>query len=90
MGPLYLHCLDLGEVPCRNLVFSLQLNVDFWQPADKLSLLVFFSKYTWHLLLQVADDVGMYLKGYMSVRTGHLEVHQRRTNKMASYMHHST
>lgn len=59
----YLHCLDLREVPRRNLVFSLQLNVDFWQPVDKLSFLVFLSKNTRHLLFQVADDVGMYLKG---------------------------
>lgn len=64
MGFQYLHCLDFWEVPGRNLVFSLQLKVDFWQSADKLSLLVFLSEYTRHLLLQVADNVGMYLKGY--------------------------
>lgn len=63
MRAQYLHSLDLREVSGRNLVFSLQLDVDFWQSADKLSLLVFLSKYTRHLLLQVADDVGMYLKG---------------------------
>lgn len=68
MGSQYLHGLDLGEVPGGNLVLPLQLDVDFWQPADELSLLVFLSKYAGHLLLQVADDVGMYLKGYMSVR----------------------
>lgn len=62
-GAQYLHCLDLREVPRRNLVFSLQLNVDFWQPVDKLSFLVFLSKNTGHLLFQVADDVGVYLKG---------------------------
>lgn len=62
-APSYLHCLDLREVPCRNLVFSLQLKVDFREPVDKFSLLVFLSKHIWHLLLQVADDVGMYLKG---------------------------
>lgn len=73
----YLHCLDLREVPCRNLVFSLQLNVDFWQPADKLSLLVVLSKYTRHLLLQVADDVGVYLQRYMTVRMCYLEVRQK-------------
>ena len=77
IGSQYLHCLDLWEVPGRNLVFSLQLKVDFWQSADKLSLLVFLSEYTWHFLLQVADDVGMYLKGYMSVRTCYLELYQK-------------
>ena len=73
----YLHCLDFWEVPGRNLVFSLQLKVDFWQSADKLSLLVFLSEYTRHLPLQVADNVGMYLKGYTSVRTCYLELHQK-------------
>lgn len=61
----YLHGLDLREVPCRNLVFSLQLNIDFWKPEDKFSLLIFFSKHIWHFLLQIADDVGMDLRGYV-------------------------
>lgn len=72
----YLHCLDLREVPRGNLVFSLQLNVDLWQPVDKLSFLVFLPKNTRHLLFQVADDVGVYLKGYMSVSVCHSEVQQ--------------
>lgn len=79
MSSQYLHCLDFWEVPGRNLVFSLQLKIDFWQSADKLSLLVFLSEYAWHLLLQMADNVGMDLKGYMSVRTRYLELHQRDT-----------
>lgn len=64
MGSPYLHHLDLREVPRGDLVFSLQLNVDFRQPADELPFLVFLPKDTGHLLLQVADDVGMHLQGY--------------------------
>lgn len=64
-GSQYLHGFDLREVPRRNLVLSLQLNVDFWKPEDKFPLLTFFSKYVWHFLLQIADDVGMYLGGYV-------------------------
>lgn len=70
-GSQYLHGLDLREVPRRNLVFSLQLNIDFWKPVDKFSLLIFFSKHIGHFLLQVADDVGMYLRGICQVSTHH-------------------
>lgn len=91
MGFQYLHCLDLREVACRNLVFSLQLNVDFWQSADKLSLFVFLPKYTRHLFLQVADDVGMYLKRCMSVRTCHLGLCQKdKHNGILSASQHIT
>lgn len=59
--PVYLHLGDVGEVSGADVVLSLQDGVDLRQPHDQLLLLLLPSKQRRHLLLQVADDVGVHL-----------------------------
>ena len=61
-GQGYLHLGDVGEVSRADVVLSLQDGVDLWQAHDKLLLLLLPPKQRGHLLLQVADDVGVYLQ----------------------------
>lgn len=59
---LYLHLVDVGEISGADVMLSLQDGVDLWQSHDQLLLLLLPSEESGHLLLQVADDVGVHLE----------------------------
>ena len=47
------------EVSRRNVVLQLDLGENHWQLVDQIFLLIVLPEDGGHLLLQVADDVGM-------------------------------
>ena len=54
-----LHLGTVWEVSSRDVVLQLDLGENNWQLVDQILLFIVFSEDGGHLLLQVADDVGM-------------------------------
>ena len=59
----HLHLLAVREVAGRYVMLQLNLGKDDGQLEDQLLFLVLLPKHGGHLLLQVADDVGVNLWG---------------------------
>lgn len=60
---LDLHLGAVGEVTDRDLMLLLDLGENYRKLVDQIVLLTFFAKDGWHLLLQIADNVRMSLRG---------------------------
>lgn len=60
---LDLHLGAVREVTSWDLMLLLDLGENNRKLVDQIVLLAFFAKNGWHLLLQVADNVGMSLGG---------------------------
>lgn len=54
-----LHLSAVWEVSSRNVVLQLDFGEDNWQLVDQMLLFIILSEDRGHLLLQIADDVGM-------------------------------
>lgn len=58
-----LHLSAVWEVSSRNVVLQLDFGENNWQLVDQILLFIILSEDRGHLLLQIADDVGMDLGG---------------------------
>lgn len=58
-----LHLSAIWEVSSRNVVLQLDFGENNWQLVDQIFLFVILPEDRGHLLLQIADDVGMDLGG---------------------------
>lgn len=58
-----LHLGAVGEIASWNSVLLLNLGENYRKLVDQIVFLAFFAKNSWHLLLQVADNVCMSLSG---------------------------
>lgn len=54
-----LHLSAVWEVSSRNVVLQLDFGENNWQLVDQMLLFIILSEDRGHLLLQIADDVGM-------------------------------
>lgn len=54
-----LHLGTIWEVSSRNVLLQLDLGENNWQLVDQILLFIVLSEDRRHLLLQIADDVGM-------------------------------
>lgn len=59
-----LHLSAVWEVSSRNVVLQLDFGENNWQLVDQMLLFIVLSEDRGHLLLQIADDVGMDLGGW--------------------------
>lgn len=64
----HLHFSTIWEVSSRNVVLQLDLRENHWQLVDQTLLFIILPEDRRHLLLQIADDVGMDL-GLRKART---------------------
>lgn len=58
-----LHLSAVWEVSSRNVVLQLDFGENNWQLVDQILLFIILSEDRGHLLLQIADDVGVDLGG---------------------------
>lgn len=54
-----LHLSAVWEVSSRDVVLQLDFGENNWQLVDQILLFIILSEDRGHLLLQIADDVGM-------------------------------
>lgn len=59
----YLHLGAVREVTSWDSMLLLDLGENHRKLVNQIVLLAFFAKNCWHLLLQIADNVGMSLGG---------------------------
>ena len=58
-----LHLGAVGEVSCWDSMLLLDFGINHRKLVNQIVLLAFFAKNCRHLLLQIADNVGMSLRG---------------------------